>query len=591
MNLIPLPVVLPLLAAAFLLGADKILPKRAPDLLALVVAVAVAVVCAMLAARSWDTPLTYWFGGWQPQGRLALGIAFVVDPLGASVALLAAILFIGSFVFGWAFFDDVGTRFHVLMLVFLAAMTGFCLTGDLFNFFVFFELMSVAAFALTGYKLEASSLEGALNFTVINSIGSFLMLSGIGLIYARTSALNLAQIGEALSAGPPDALVAMACLLVLAALLIKGAILPFHFWLTEAHAVAPTPVCVIFSGMMVPIALFGIARLGWALFVPAGVLGGLQTDVLLYAGTVTAVVGGATSLMQRHVKRLLAFSTISHMGILLVGVAMLTRPALSGMLLYLLGHSLVKAALFMGAGILMSKCQNVDEIELRGKARHLPLTGVAFALGGLLLAGLPLGAMELGKHDIDAAAGMRHAWIPFALALGSALTGAAVLRATGRIFLGLGPDPGEESQSPGKPEHEKANRPMWLMLLPAAVFLTFALLVGMHDLTPLAEHLASHLAAGGPPSAAGIEIHAVAPPTGATEIPGKLLPWASVALALLIAAFELFRDDIPKALTAAVQAIFGPIFLALDRIHSGHIGDYAAWMMIGLAGLGVAFAF
>lgn len=124
------------------------------------------------------------------------------------MARLAAFLVTASLVYTWHFFDTIGNLFHVLMLVFLGAMIGFCLTGDLFTLFVFFELMSVAAFSLAGYKIEEEgSLQGALNFAITNSIGAFLILSGIALLYGRTGALNLAQIGESLAGAPADGLV------------------------------------------------------------------------------------------------------------------------------------------------------------------------------------------------------------------------------------------------------------------------------------------------------------------------------------------------------------------------------------------------
>ena len=120
-----------------------------------------------------------------------------------------------ALVFSWRYFKEIGTLFTALMLVFLGAMAGFSLTGDLFNLFVFFELMSVAAYALTGYKIEEEqALEGALNFAITNSIGAFLVLIGIGLLYGRTGALNLAQIGQALASGPADGLVIVALALI-----------------------------------------------------------------------------------------------------------------------------------------------------------------------------------------------------------------------------------------------------------------------------------------------------------------------------------------------------------------------------------------
>ena len=114
----------------------------------------VVVDCGLLLNQSAHGSIVYWFGGWQPRNGVALGIAFVIDPLGAGMALLAATLMTAALIYAAQYFEAIGTLFHALMLVFLAAMVGFCLTGDLFNMFVFFELMSVAAYALTGYKVE-----------------------------------------------------------------------------------------------------------------------------------------------------------------------------------------------------------------------------------------------------------------------------------------------------------------------------------------------------------------------------------------------------------------------------------------------------
>src|SRR5439155_16408675 len=137
---------------------------------------------------------------------------------------------------------QVGSYYHALMLTFLAGMVGFCLTGDIFDLFVWFELMGVSAYALTAYRPEERGpIQGALNFAITNSVGAYLWLSGIGLIYGRTGALNMAQIGRAVAWHGPDRLVVVAFVLIITGLLIKGAIVPFHFWLADAHAVAPTP--------------------------------------------------------------------------------------------------------------------------------------------------------------------------------------------------------------------------------------------------------------------------------------------------------------------------------------------------------------
>ena len=151
------------------------------------------------------------------------------------------------------------------MLVFMAAMCGLCLTGDLFNLFVWFELMTAAAVGLCGYKSEESwPLLGSLNFAVSNTVGAFLSLTGIAILYAFTGSLNMADVARSLAQHHPGTLyLSIAFLLVIAGFLVKAAAFPFHFWLADAHAVAPTPVCILFSGVMVELGIYAIARVYW----------------------------------------------------------------------------------------------------------------------------------------------------------------------------------------------------------------------------------------------------------------------------------------------------------------------------------------
>src|SRR6185437_3716730 len=185
-------------------------------------------------------------------------------------------------------------------------------------------------------------------------------------IYGRTGALNMAQIGQAIAGHPPDGLVVVAFLLILMGLLVKAAVAPFHFWLADAHAVAPAPVCVLFSGVMVELGLYAVVRVYWAMF--SGVLGShleALRNVLTTFGVLTTLVGAVMCAAQRHLKRLLAFSTISHMGIVLLGVAMLTSQALAGAGIYAIAHGLLKGGLFLAAGIVLHRTGTVDELELR----------------------------------------------------------------------------------------------------------------------------------------------------------------------------------------------------------------------------------
>ncbi|HEX8947595.1 MAG TPA: proton-conducting transporter membrane subunit, partial [Dissulfurispiraceae bacterium] len=389
-SLTPLPVALPLLMAAALLIVEKAFKRharrRALDTLAFFTAAGVVLLDCLLLARAEQGNIVYWFGGWRPESGFATGIAFVIDPVGAGMAAFTGILTCLSLFYAWHYFKAIGPFFHSLMLVFLASMTGFCLTGDLFNMFVFFELMGVAAYALTGYKIEDTGpLEGALNFSVMNSIGAILVLAGIALVYARTGALNMAQAGRALSSSAhPDYLVFMSLGLLVIGFFVKAAIVPFHFWLPDAHTVAPTPVSVLFSGIMVELGLYAAARLYWTVYhaALAGHAPQLR-EALLIVGTVTCLLGAIMCFTQRHLKRMLAFSTVSHAGIMTAGIGMLDEKALAGTFLYLLGHGFVKGALFLCAGMLLHRLGGIDEVSLHNRGRRLKIAATVFLVGGL----------------------------------------------------------------------------------------------------------------------------------------------------------------------------------------------------------------
>ncbi len=587
----PLPVAGPLAIAGLLLATGHAVPRRMPDVVALLTAITAAAICAVMAARAADAPLVYWFGGWAPRNGLVLGIGFVVDQLGAALATFAGVLFAATLVFAWGYYDEVHAHFHVLMLLFMAAMIGFSLTHDLFNMFVWFEVMSVAAFALTGYQLRTDALEGALNFTVVNTIGSYLFLAGIGVIYARAGALDMSALARSVAGAPRDPVVLAAFALLATGLLIKGAQVPFHFWLSDAHAVAPSPVSVIFSGLMVALGLYGVAKLAWAVFPASPDVAAVIRTFLLGLGAASAVLGGLMALAQRHIKRLLAFSTISHTGIMLIGLSLLRRDGLAGMLVYLVGHGLVKGSLFMVAGILLATRASIDELGLRGLGRGIRPAGVAMAVGGVTLAGLPVGWMDGGLDLMRSAARQAgQGWVALPMLVGTACTGAAVLRVTGRVFLGLGPVPGEEEEAPTDEEQEKADRPLWLMLLPVAVLLA-ASFVSTHAAKSFASGAAAQFMQPDASAILGLPHPPAAPSSPALPPPSSsFLPWLSVALAFGIAGFELTRQRLPRPLVRSGDRLGTVLIGGLQALHSGRVGDYVAWLAAGLAAFAMALA-
>jgi multicomponent Na+:H+ antiporter subunit D len=596
-QLAPLAVAVPLLVAALLTATEPLARRWIADLLGIGAALAVAVLCAILLAHTLGGhPVVAWMGGWRPRHGVTLGIALSVDTFGAGLATFAAVLMTAALVFSARWFDTVGHLFHALMLVFLAAMVGFALTGDLFDLFVFFELMSASAYALTAYHVEEKGpLQGAINFAISNSVGAFMTLSGITVIYARTGALNLAQIGATLAGHPPDALVAVGFALIILGFLTKAAAVPMHFWLADAHAVAPTPVCVLFSGVMVQLGLYGVARVYWTGF--ADTLGGHSvalSHILIWLGVVTSLVGATMCVSERHLKRLLAFSTVSHTGIFLVGLGLLTDSGLAGTAVYVVAHGFVKAGLFMCVGVLLHRFGHVDEHGLRGRGRRpqMALVGAAMALGGVVLAAAPMLGVFFGKSLIDESSLERgYAWLPTLLTVVSALTGGAVLRVAGRVFCGWGhadppadPEAREAREQPYETEGPHTRLPV-TMVAPAVLLVLAAAVAG---LVPGVVHAIEHAAAEFRDTAGYRD--AVLHGTGAFPqiTPSHLtaadfLYGAAGTLgAVLVAWLGLFghriRDEIPRAATKPLAA--------LRDLHSGHLGDYVAWLTVALAAIG-----
>src|SRR3954469_10577429 len=440
-DLAPIAIVIPLLTAALLVGAAIMLPRSVVDVASVVAAVAVTVLCALVLSDAANHTIVYWFGGWTPRHGVVIGVSFTIDQIGAGLALFVAITFVAAFMFSWRYFVVIGPFFHALMLVFLAAMIGFSYTGDLFNLFVFFELLSVAAYALVAYDIEEEGpIQGALNFAVTNSVGAFFILSGIALLYGRTGALNMAEIGRTLAGGNVDGLVVVSFTLITVGFLTKAAVVPFHLWLADAYSVAPTPVCMLLSAAMSELGLYALARVYWTCF--SGVLGpheqALQI-VLIGAGVLTALVGATLRFGSRHLKRMLAYATIAHVGLFLIGFALFDSTALAGVALFVVADGFLKAALFGSVRSPHPFFPTVDELRLRGRARKLRVTAGLVAVCAVGVASLPPFGPWLGKSLIEEAANdAGYGWLPVVFVFVSPLTGGAVLRAAGRVFLGLG---------------------------------------------------------------------------------------------------------------------------------------------------------
>ncbi|HLI78109.1 MAG TPA: proton-conducting transporter membrane subunit [Acidobacteriaceae bacterium] len=595
--LVPLPVALPLLGAATLAGLRSWLPRRVADLLAIFVAAIQVALCTVLFRQASAHTLVYWFGNWYPRGSMVLGIGFVVDPLAAALALLAAVLFFLAFTFSYRFVDAGGKHFHPLMLVFLAAMSGFVLTGDLFNLFVWFELMSTAAFALCGLNTaEPAPLQGSFNFAVTNTVAAFLGLTGIALLYAVTGALNMAQIGLQLSssAGGPrhDPLVLFAFTLLVCGFFIKAAIVPFHLWLPDAHSVAPTSVCVLFSGLMVELGLYAIARLHAVIFAAALAPHAVALRaILLTFATVTVIIGGLMCYAEHHLKRLLAFSTVCHAGLMLAAFAVGGATANAAFFTYVLGHAFIKASLFFCAGIVLHRLRSMSEQLLWQRRRVLRWTGVLWFLGGLGLAGVPPFGTWLGEAIADTAgkqAGLHGLALLFIF--GEAMTAAAVFRVGLHVFAGIGSAPltDQAASVDELPETREENRvvkpyhflpPLFCLTVAIALFLWPHFLPWMADAAARFSNQPGywHTLYTGQAAVQTLPTLAGREDLLAASIHGLL----ATVLALALALTSIYRHKLAKALRLGPYLETG--LQPLRALQSGHPGDYVVWLTTGVA--------
>ena len=561
-------------------------------------AAVVTLCCFALLAQSLNEPVVYWFGGWTPRDGIALGVAFAVDPVGAGLATLAGVLATAALTFSWRIFEAVRTLHHGLMLVFLAGIVGFCLSGDLFNMFVFYELFSVAAYALAGYQTtNPGSVRGALNFAITNSVGAILVLSGIALLYGRTGALNLAQLGQSLAAGPADRLVVVAFLLLMVGFFVKAAVVPFHFWLADAYALAPIVVGVLFAGVVSELGLYAVARVYWTVFsAPLAGVEGLS-GVLLVGAVATAVVGGVMCVLQHHLARMLAYATVSHVGLTLAGFALLGPAGAGGAVLYLVADGLVKGALFISVGIVDHHLHDVDELRLAGKGRHLPWAAALMVVGALGLAGAPPFGTFLGKALMEEAAlETGHPWMIGLFVVVSALTLAALLRASGRIFLGLGQRRSSTVTAPLAPEAARPHPHVHAtQVAPAVLLLAGALAVGLAPgVTGAVEEAADHFTDR--PAYVAVVLGATGDQGPAQSHPPVYLAgpalWAalSILLGLGLALAALYADRLPVRLRSRLARAWDPAAAALRGLHNGQIGDSVTWLVVGLAGFGALLA-
>jgi multicomponent Na+:H+ antiporter subunit D len=427
-SLLPLPVALPIAGAV----AAPLLARlhRRLALAAGLVALAGSTVVLLLQAPSVFSGLVraHYLGLWTPVHGQVLGIAFAADPFGLIFALTSAVIGAVLLMYTMSELGGLGPRelggYACLFQLLLAALIGAALTADLFNLFVWFEVAALASYGLTAFFLERPiALEAAFKILALTTLASFAVFIGAGLLYAETGALNFAQLHYALARHVTTA-DEIALGLLVAGFATKAGLVPFHGWLADVHTATSGPVSALFSGLMYNFGIVAIGRLAFQVF---GVTSVPIRGLLLTVGVVSALLGAIMALAQDDLKRLLAYDTISQMGILAIGLGTGTAPGVTGAVYHLVNHALFKALLFLCAGAIVHRTGLTKLSEMGGLARRMPAVAVAFVIGAASIAGIPplngyvsLSLIHTGLLD-------NHEYLPYALMLAAQVITIAAL--------------------------------------------------------------------------------------------------------------------------------------------------------------------
>ncbi|MGK5673532.1 Na+/H+ antiporter subunit D [Micromonospora sp. URMC 106] len=427
--LVPLPVVVPLLGAALtLLLARWPHLQRAVSVTCLAATLVVAALLLVQAYR--HGPVVVQVGGWPAP----VGIVLVADQLAAlmlvvssAVTLCVLLYSVGQ---GQADFGETVpvTIYHPTYLVLTAGVTNAFLAGDLFNLFVGFEILLAASFVLITLGGTEARIRTGSTYVVVSLLSSMLFLTAVGLVYAATGTLNMAQLAHRLDALPDGVRLSLELMLLLA-FGVKAAVFPLSAWLPDSYPTAPAPVTAVFAGLLTKVGVYAIIRTETLLF-PGGQVAGL----LMVVAGLTMVVGVLGAVAQSDMKRLFSFTLVSHIGYMIFGVALSTVAGLSGAIFYVVHHITIQTTLFLVAGLVEERAGSTDLRRLGGLARVAPLLAVLFFVPAMNLAGVPPFSGFLGKLGLLQAGVAAGGPLPGALVAAGTLTSLLTLYVASRVW-------------------------------------------------------------------------------------------------------------------------------------------------------------
>ena len=436
-------VVIPLLAAP----VAALLPSgRLPWLLTQVVTLfCLWISLSLLADVSSGRLIHYELGGWAPPW----GIAYEVDALNALVAVV--ICMIGTLVTAYSLRSvpidippEKHAHFYTAFLLCFLGLLGMSMTGDIFNVFVFLEISSLSTYALVSMGRNRQALSAAFQYLILGTIGATFFLIGIGLAYAATGTLNMADLAVRLQDSPHTDTIKTALGFIFVGMALKAAMFPLHQWLPRAYTYAPVMVTAFLAGTATKVAIYIVARTIFTVFSVEYAAGTLLNELLILLGAMVVVYGAMQAIRQTSVKPLLAWSSLSQIGYFMIGIGLLSATGLMATMVHLFNHAIIKTALFMAAGILLYQTGTLHIKRLAGAGQQLPWTFAVIVIAGLSLIGVPGTVGFISKWYLVLAAVEQQAWwIVAVVLLGSLLAIVYVWKLVETLYF----QPAEEAKT------------------------------------------------------------------------------------------------------------------------------------------------
>ena len=486
-----LPVLIPLIGAT--LGWVSWRSPRVQAVIGVAASgVHLAVSIALLTMVARHGILVAPIGSWTPP----IGIVLTADLLGAIMVVLTALLGLTSNLTAVVEVDRQQKKvgFFPLMQVLLLGVSGAFLTGDLFNLFVFFEVMLMASFVLLALSGRRDALEGAVKYVGLNLFSSALFLIGAGMAYAMAGTLNMADLFAKLPAvaeQDPTAVTALGAFLLIA-FAVKAGVFPLYFWLPASYHTSSPAVSAIFAGLLTKVGVYALVRLTTILAPASSAL----VEIMLWVAAATMVFGVLGAVAQTHTRRILGFHILSQIGYMVVGVGLLASDdpevrqlGLAATVFYLAHHILVKTNLYLVGGAVLRMLGDERLKQAGGLARRAPWLAAVFLVPAFSLAGLPPLSGFWAKLAVLRSGALGEAWVVVtAAAVAGILTLVSMLKIWNEVFWKALPE--GSTPAPALSASEK-----WMRGLPMAILAVATLTIGLWPapLYELAERAAAQL--------------------------------------------------------------------------------------------------